>query len=244
MNHLITIFKRELGGYFNTPVAYVFLVIFLALSGAFSFYIGNLFERGQADLVPFFNYHPWLYLVLIPAIAMRLWAEERKSGTIELIMTLPVPQWAWVIGKFGAAWIFSGIALVMTFPIWATVAYLGTPDHGVILASYLGSWLMAGGFLAIGSCMSAMTKNQVVAFILTVVICFLFVFASFNMVQAAVQDWAPQWLIDTVAEMSVLTHFDSVKRGVISVRDFFYFISLIVVWLFATLMVLELKKAD
>ena len=177
MRNIITIFKRELSSYFATPVAYVFIVIFLIMSGAMTFYLGGLYERGQADLNPFFQYHPWLYLFLVPAIAMRLWAEERKSGSIELLMTLPITVGQSVIGKYLAAWIFIGIALVLTFPIWITINYLGNPDNGVILAAYLGSFLMAGGFLAIGSCISALTKNQVIAFIITVVICF-FVFIS------------------------------------------------------------------
>ena len=170
MRNIITIYKRELGSYFATPVAYVFIVIFLIMSGAMTFYLGNLYERGQADLNPFFQYHPWLYLFLVPAIAMRLWAEERKSGSIELLMTLPISVGESVIGKYIAAWVFIGIALVLTFPIWITINYLGSPDNGVILAAYLGSFLMAGGFLAIGSCISAMTKNQVIAFVLAFVI--------------------------------------------------------------------------
>ncbi|MFM2287116.1 MAG: hypothetical protein RL684_259, partial [Pseudomonadota bacterium] len=182
MNGTMTIFKRELHSYFATPVAYVFIVIFLLLSGAFTFYLGNFYERGQADLQPFFNFHPWLYLFLVPAVSMRLWAEERKSGTIELLLTLPVTMWQAVLGKFLAAWAFIGIALALTFPIWLTVNYLGSPDNGVIFASYLGSLLMAGAFLAIGSCLSASTRNQVVAFILTVVTCFLLLLAGFPLV--------------------------------------------------------------
>ncbi|MBT8112526.1 MAG: ABC transporter permease subunit, partial [Gammaproteobacteria bacterium] len=192
MRNIITIFKRELGSYFATPVAYVFIVIFLIMSGAMTFYLGNLYERGQADLSPFFQYHPWLYLFLVPAIGMRLWAEERKSGTIELLMTLPISVGQSVIGKFLAAWVFIGIALVLTFPIWITINYLGEPDNGVILAAYLGSFLMAGGFLAIGSCISAMTKNQVIAFIITVVICFLFLLAGSPLVLNFFKAWIPQ----------------------------------------------------
>src|SRR5690606_27349967 len=159
---------------FATPLAFVFIVIFLLLAGVFAFYLGGFYERGQADLAPFFTYHPWLYLFLIPALSMRLWAEERKSGSIELLMTLPVTVWQAVVGKFLAAWAFTTVALALTFPVWITVNYLGDPDNGVILAGYLGSLLMAGGFLAIGSCISAANRNQVVAFIITVVICFLF----------------------------------------------------------------------
>ena len=155
-----SIIKRELAGYFATPVAYVFIVVFLFLTGIFTFYMGSFFERGQADLQPFFSFHPWLYLFLIPAVSMRLWAEERKSGTIELLMTLPISVTQAVIGKFLAAWAFAAVALLLTFPIWITVNYLGEPDNGTILAGYLGSLLMAGSYLAIGSCISAVTRNQ------------------------------------------------------------------------------------
>jgi ABC-2 type transport system permease protein len=182
VSHIVTIAKRELAGYFATPVAYVFIVIFLLLASAFTFYLGGLYERGQADLAPFFTFHPWLYLFLIPAISMRLWAEERKSGSVELLLTQPVTLWQAVLGKFLAAWAFTALALALTFPIWITVNYLGSPDNGVILAAYIGSLLMAGGFLAIGSCMSALTRNQVVAFILAVVVCFAFLLAGFPLV--------------------------------------------------------------
>src|ERR1700744_767650 len=168
------IFKREFAAYFATPLAYVFIVIFLVAMGAFTFYVGRFYDNGIADLSVFFAYHPWLYLFLIPAIAMRLWAEERRSGTMELLLTLPVPLWATVLGKFLAAWVFAGLALVLTFPIWITVNYLGDPDNGVILASYAGSILMAGAYLAIGACISATTDNQLSAFVVTVVVCFMF----------------------------------------------------------------------
>ena len=238
------IFKRELKGYFTTPLAYVFIVIFLMLTGVFSFYFGGLYERGQADLLPFFNFHPWLYLFLIPALAMRLWAEERKSGTIELLMTLPITLKDAVLGKFLAAWVFAGIALLLTFPVWITVNYLGDPDNGVIMASYLGSWLMAGGFLAIGSCLSAATSNQVIAFILSVVICFLFVITGFPLVTGLIADWAPAFLIDSVAALSFLTHFQAISKGVLDLKDIIYFIAMIASWLFATAIVIDMKKAN
>jgi len=165
MNTLFTICKREFSAYFATPVAYVFIFIFLVMSGVFTFYLGNFYQRGQADLLPFFNFHPWLYLFFMPAVAMGLWSQERQLGTIELLMTLPVTLWQAVLGKFLAAWLFAGLALLLTLPLWITVNYLGTPDNGVILASYLGSWLMAGAFIAVGSCMSAFSRNQIVAFI-------------------------------------------------------------------------------
>src|SRR5580700_3098091 len=164
MRRTFAIFRRELSGYFATPLAYVFIVIFLVLAGALTFFLGNFFDRGQDDLVAFFSFHPWLYLVFIPALSMRLWAEERKSGTIELFLTLPISMSAAVLGKFLAAWAFAGIALALTFPFWITVNYLGSPDNGVILASYVGSFLLAGGYLAIGACISAATNNQVIAF--------------------------------------------------------------------------------
>ena len=238
------IFKRELVSYFATPLAYVFIIIFLMLSGALTFYLGRFYDMRQADLSAFFNFHPWLYLFLIPAISMKLWAEERKSGTLELLLTLPVNPWQAVLGKFLAAWVFSGIALMLTFPIWLTVNYLGQPDNGVILGGYIGSWLMAGGFLAIGSCLSAMTQNQVVAFILTVVICFLFVLAGFPLVLDVFRVWVPQWLMDGIADLSFLTHFDAISKGVLDIRDVLYFLIMMSAWLVATAITIDMKKAD
>jgi ABC-2 type transport system permease protein len=245
MRNTLILFRRELASYFATPLAYVFIVIFLVLAGAFTFYFGAFYVRGQADLAgPFFQYHPWLYLFLIPAVAMRLWAEERKGGTIELLMTLPITLWQAVWGKFLAAWAFTGIALALTFPIWITVNYLGDPDNGAILAGYAGSFLMAGGYLAIGACMSALTRNQVVAFILGVVVCFLFTLAGFPLVTDAFSSWAPQAVVDAIASFSFLTHFQSISKGVIDLRDVLYFALLIGAWLVATAIVLDLKKAD
>lgn len=237
------IFKRELAGYFLTPVAYVFIFFFLFLTGLFTFELGGLFERGQADLRPFFTFHPWLYLFLIPAIAMRLWSEERKTGTIELLMTLPVSMPQAVLGKYFAAWTFTGIALALTFPVWISVAYLGDPDNGVIAASYLGSFLMAGGFLAIGACVSALTKNQVIAFVVTVVICFLFLVPGI----ATQLDFLGEWmrsLLETLSSLSFLAHFDAIQKGVIDVRDVVFFASLIALWLFGNMLALDAKKAD
>lgn len=240
--NLSIILKRELSSYFATPIAYVFIMIFLVLSGVFTFYLGNFYERQQADLIPFFSFHPWLYLFLIPAISMRLWSEERKSGTLELLMTLPVSRRDIVLGKFLAAWLFAGLALALTFPLWITVNYLGDPDNGVIFASYLGSWLMAGGFLAIGSCMSAVTKSQVIAFVLCGFISLLFVMAGFPLVLEIVRGWVPIVLVDMVASLSFLTHFNAISKGVLSVQDVLYFLSVIAVWLFATSIVLDVKK--
>jgi ABC-2 type transport system permease protein len=244
MNPVKTVFRRELASYFATPVAYVFIVIFLILAGAMTFYYGEFFERGRADLQPFFSFHPWLYLFLVPAIAMRLWAEERKSGTIELLLTLPITMWQAVVAKFLAAWAFVGIALALTFPIWITVNYLGDPDNGVIVASYIGSLLMAGAFLAIGSCLSAATRNQVVAFILTAVICFLLLMAGFPLVLGFFQTFLPQGVVDAIAGLSLFSHFQAISKGVVDLRDLVYFALTIVVWLYATAIVIDLKKAD
>ncbi len=243
MRNIAIIAKREIKGYFTTPLAYIFIVIFLALTGAFAFYVGGFFSREQASLVTFFQYHPWLYLVLIPAIAMRLWAEERKTGTIEILMTLPVSTPEAVLGKYLAAWGFVGIALALTFPMWITVNYLGDPDNGVIFAGYLGSILMAGAFLAIGSCISALTKNQVIAFIVAATVCFLFTMSGLELVLSFFRLWAPDVVVRTIASMSFLTHFAAVMKGVIDLRDIIFFASLIVFWLFANIIVIDLRKA-
>ena len=239
---MLVVLRRELKSYFATPIAYVFIMIFLTLSGVFTFYLGNFFERQQADLVPFFSFHPWLYLFLIPAVSMRLWSEEHKSGTLELLMTLPFTRLDIVLGKFLAAWLFTGLGLLLTFPLWITVNYLGDPDNGVILASYLGSWLMSGGFLAIGCCMSALTRNQVIAFVLCGFVSLLFVMAGFPLVIDVVKDWVPLVVIDAVASLSFLTHFNAISRGVLSLQDLLFFVSVIVAWLYATSAVLDMKK--
>ena len=243
MRETIAIFRREFAGYFATPLATVFIVIFLFATGAFTFYLGKFYDAERADLTAFFNFHPWLYLFFMPAIAMRLWAEERKSGTIELLLTLPAPLSALVIGKFLAAWAFAGLALALTFPLWITVNALGNPDNGVILASYLGSWLMAGGYLAIGAAISATTKNQVIAFVAGVVICFLFTVSGIPLVLEFFGSWAPQLLVQAIASFSVLAHFDAITQGVIDLRDVLFFASLIVFWLFANAIILDLNRA-
>lgn len=238
------IFRRELAGYFATPVAFVFIIIFLLLNGIFTFYVGGFFERGQADLRPFFMFHPWLYLLLMPAIAMRLWAEERRSGSIELLLTLPVHLYEVVLGKFLAAWCFTAIALALTFPIWITVNYLGKPDNGAIVAAYVGSWLMAGGFLAIGMCLSAATRNQVIAFITAALVGFVFLLAGFPLVLDLVRGVLPQPIVDAIASLSFFTHFEAISKGVIDLRDLVYFAALIIFWLAATALVLDMKKAE
>jgi ABC-2 type transport system permease protein len=236
--------KREFKGYFATPLAAVFLTIFVALTGAFTFQLGGFFDRGIADLNPFFQYHPWLYLFLVPAVAMRLWAEERKAGTIELLMTLPISPWEAILGKFLAAWAFIGVALLLTFPMWITVNVLGSPDNGVIFVSYIGSFLMAGAFLAIGSAVSAATRNQVIAFIVAATICFLLVMAGLDMVLKYVGGYVPQFLISAVASLSFLTHFDRITKGVVDLSSLVFYVSLIVFALFANRVLVELKKAD
>jgi ABC-2 type transport system permease protein len=238
------IFRRELASYFATPLAYIFIVIFLAMAGALAFFAGNFFERGQADLQPFFSFHPWLYLVLIPALSMRLWAEERKSGTIELFLTLPISVLEAVLGKFLAAWAFAGIALALTFPFWITVNVLGSPDNGVILASYIGSFLMAGAFLSLGAALSALTKSQVIAFVLTAACCFLFTVSGSTVLLGFLSGWAPAALIDAVSSFSFLGHFNGILRGVIELADLVFFVSVIALFLFANVLIVELKKAD
>lgn len=244
MSNISILFRREFFSFFATPVAYVFIGIFLVLSGVFTFFVGGFYERGQADLLPFFNFHPWLYLFLVPAIAMRSWSEERKSGTIELLMTLPISTWQAMLAKHFAAWAVLGVSLFLTFPLWLTVNYLGSPDNGIIAAAYFGSWLMAGAFLSIGMCMSALTKNQIIAFILSVVVCFVFVVSGSNIVLDAFKSWAPSMLIDVVASFSFLTHFEAMAKGVIALNDLVYFLLVTVCWLFAGLILIEQKKAD
>ena len=234
MRAIRVIARRELASYFGSPVAYIFLVIFLLLTGFFTFTAGNFFERGEASLAAFFGWHPWLYLVLVPAVGMRLWAEERRSGTMELLLTLPVAPWEAIVAKFLASWIFLALALALTFPAVITVNLLGDPDNGVIFAGYLGSLLLAGAYLAITCMTSAMTRNQVVAFILSVVLCLFLILAGFNPVTDLLVRWASPATVDTVAAFSVVTHFDGFQRGVIDLRDLAYFLSVIGFALFAT----------
>ena len=244
MNNFFPVYKRELRGYFNSPVAYVFITVFLIATAGCTFYLGRFYESMQADLSAFFVWHPWLYLFLIPAIGMRLWSEERKSGSIELLLTLPIQLWETVLAKFFAGWVFTGCALLGTVPLWLTVSYLGEPDHGVILSSYLGSWMMAGAFLAIGGCMSALTKSQIIAFIVTGSVCLLFVLAGFPLVLNFFNGWVAQWILDTVAGLSVLNHFVAITRGVVSLEDALYFVSMMALWLYLTVLALEAKRAE
>jgi len=244
MSPVFAIARRELRGYFASPLAPVFIVIFLLLAGVITFYVGGFFEGGQADLQSFFRFHPWLYLLLVPAVSMPLWAEERKSGTLELLLTQPVATWQAVLGKYLAAWAFVAIALALTFPMWITVNWLGSPDNGVIFASYLGSLLMAGAFLAVGSCLSATTRSQVVAFILTVMTCLLLLLAGFPLALDPLHGLLPQPAIDAVMGISFLTHFQAIMRGVLDLRDVSYFVLAIAAWLTATVLVINIRKAD
>ena len=244
LSPLWIITRRELTAYFATPLAYVFLVVFLMLCGFVTFELGGFFNRNQADLVPFFSYHPWLYLFLVPAIAMRIWAEERRSGSVELLLTLPLTLRVIVVGKFLAAWLFIGLALLLTFPLWITVNYLGNPDNGTIAATYIGSWLMAGAFLAVGCCISATTKNQVIAFVMTVTVCFLFVVIGMPQLVSSLGDVLPVTAVNSIVELSLLAHFDAISRGVLDIRDWLFYLLFIVCWLMATAIVIEQKKAQ
>ena len=243
MKAIRTIVKRELSSYFSSPVAYVFLVIFLLLTGFFTFTAGSFFERGEASLAAFFGWHPWVYLVLVPAVGMRLWAEERRSGTLELLLTMPVAPWQAIVAKFLASWIFLAVALALTFPAVITVNLLGDPDNGMIAAGYLGSLFLAGAYLAITCMTSAMTRNQVVAFILAVVICLFLILAGFNPVTDLLVRWASPAVVDTVAAFSVVTHYDGFQRGVIDLRDLFFFLSVIGFALFATGVIIRGHRA-
>jgi ABC-2 type transport system permease protein len=243
MKAIWTIAKRELVAYFTSPVAYVFLVIFLLLTGFFTFTAGSFFERGEASLAAFFGWHPWLFLVLVPAVGMRVWAEERRSGTIELLLTMPIAPWQAIVAKFLASWAFLAAALVLTFPAVITVNLLGTPDNGIIAAGYLGSLLLAGAYLAITCMTSAMTRNQVVALILSVVICLFLILAGFNPVTDLLARWASPAMVDTVAAFSVVTHFDGFQRGVIDARDLLFFLSVIGFALFATGVVIRSHRS-
>ena len=237
-----SVFKREFAAYFATPIAFVFLAVYLLAMGVFTFYVGHFYDTGVADLTIFFSYHPWLYLFLIPALAMRLWAEEKRSGSLELLLTLPLPVWTTVLGKYLAAWAFAGLALILTFPVWLTVNYLGAPDNGVILASYVGSFLMAGAYLAIGAAISAATANQVIAFVVSVVVCFLFTATGAPLVMESLSGWAPLPLVEAVASFSFLAHFQAITDGVIDLRDVIFFFSLIGLFLFANVLLVETGK--
>jgi ABC-2 type transport system permease protein len=238
------IIKRELAGYFGSPVAYVFLVIFLVLCGFFTFYVSHFYELEQADLRAFFEWHPWIFLFLVPAIGMRLWADERRTGTIELILTLPVTLPEVIMGKFIAAWLFIGLGLFLTFPLVLTVSYLGDPDLGAVFCAYVGSFLLAGAYLSVGSMTSSMTRNQVISFILSVIICLFLVLAGWPPVVEILSGWSPQWLINVISGFSFMPHFQSMERGVLDLRDIIYYISVIFFMLFSNGVVLQNRKAS
>jgi ABC-2 type transport system permease protein len=243
MRGFAAIYRRDLAGYLATPLAPVFIVIFLALSAALTFYAGGFFARGQADLVPFFAFHPWLYLLFVPAVAMRLWAEEAQSGTIELLLTLPVGTGFAVLAKFLAAWTVVALALLCTTPLWATVAWLGDPDDGAILAGYLGSFLMAGAYLAIGEAASAATRHQVVAFVIGVALAALLTLPGAPALLVLAEGVAPPGLIEAIARFGILAHFSAILRGVMDLRDIVYFTSLIVFFLFAATLAVDARRA-
>lgn len=242
-HNVLTIGKREISGYFASPVAYVFMVIFLLLTGFFTFMVGGFFERGEASLNAFFLWHPWLYLFLVPAVGMRLWSEERRLGTMELLLTMPVSSWQAILGKFLASWAFLGLTLFLTIPLVFTVRYLGSPDMGVIFCGYVGSFMMAGAYLAITCMTSALTRNQVISFILSVVICLFLILAGWPPVLNMLVRWASPWLVETVAAFSVVTHFDGFQRGVLDSRDLIYFLSIIAFSLFTTGVILRGHRA-
>ncbi len=238
----LTVCRYEFMGYFITPIALVLAVIFLLISGLLTFYVGNFLERDQADLNIFFNFVPWLFLFLIPAIGMRLWSEERRSGSIELLLTLPIPLAGAVLGKFFAAWLLIGLILVLTFPLWITVNYLGTPDNGVIAAGYIGVWLMAGAYLSVTSSLSGISKNQIISFVISIAVCFLFTISGTTIVLNFFTALDMPWLVNAVSNTSFLTHFNSISRGVLDIRDIIFFVSISALWLFISCIIIEHYK--
>ncbi|MBI2438174.1 MAG: ABC transporter permease subunit [Lentisphaerae bacterium] len=237
------IIKRELASYFESPVAYVFMVVFLMLLGFLTFFVARFYESGQADLRGFFFWHPWVFLMLVPAAAMRLWAEERRSGTIETLLTLPVTATQAILGKFLAAWIFIGLIVALTFPIVLTTVYLGAPDRGAIIGGYIGSLLLSGAYLAVGMLTSALSRNQVISFVLSLVICLFLLLAGWPPVTDLMVHWAPDWLVRGVAAFSFMPHYEAFQKGVLDLRDFAYYLSVMVFMLFGTHLVLENRKA-
>ncbi len=244
MKRMWAVMKRELAGYFTSPVAYVFIVIFLLLCGFFTFSIGRFYEIGQADLRAFFEWHPWIFLFLVPSVGMRLWADERRDGTIELILTLPVSLSELIVGKFLAAWIFLGSALALTFPIIITVGYLGEPDFGAILTGYIGSLLLAGSYLSVGCMTSSLTRSQVISFVLTVVICLFLLLAGWPPVTDFLSGWAPAWLISVVEGFSFMHHFADMERGVLDIRDLIYYLSVMGFMLLANGVILQSRRSS
>jgi len=243
MRNTKAIIKRELASYFESPVAYVFMVVFLMLIGFLTFFVSRFYESGQADLRGFFFWHPWMFLILVPAAAMRLWAEERRAGTIETLLTLPVTATQAILGKFMAAWIFIGLIVALTCPIVLTTVYLGAPDRGAIIGGYIGSLLLAGAYLAVGMLTSALTRNQVVSFVLSLVICLFLLLAGWPPVTDLMVRWAPEWLVRGVASFSFMPHYEAFQKGVLDLRDFAYYFSAMIFMLFGAHLVLENRKA-
>lgn len=243
--NISTIFKRELKSYFEAPVAYVFMIVFLVLMGALTFMWPGfpLFERGIADLAPFFLWIPIVYLLLVPASTMGLWAEEQRSGTIELLLTMPITLGEAIIGKFLAAWLFITVGLALTFPVVFTVNYLGNPDNGVIACGYIGAVLLAGCYVAVGMLTSAMTRSQVISFVLSLTICFTMVMAGTPFITSMFSEWAPAWLVSAVSSFSFWTHFESIQRGVLDMGDIVYYFSVMTFMIFASYIVIDNRKS-
>lgn len=237
------VLKRELKSYFESPVAYVFLVAFLVLIGFLTFSVAHFFERQVADLEPFFFWYPWVYLLLVPAATMGLWAEERRSGTMELLLTMPITMSQAVLGKFLAAWLFISLAVALTFPIVLTTCWLGEPDLGVIACGYLGAVLLAGAYVSVGMLTSSMTRSQVISFVLSLLICLVLLLAGWEPVTGFFVRWAPNWFVEAVASFSFMPHFESVKRGVIDLHDISYYVSVMAFMIFATHLVLNNRKS-
>jgi ABC-2 type transport system permease protein len=239
MNQITPVFKREFLAYFRAPVAYVFLVAFLFLSVGLAFFLGGFFKAGVASLESYFTFLPWIFVILVPAAGMRLWAEERRTGTIELLFTLPVTTLQAVLGKFFAAWAFLTVAILLSFPMIFTVGYLGDPDWGVIAASYVGSILMVGSYLGICSLTSALTKNQVISFVIGVLVCLALVFLGWSIFNDVLSRVFPVWLVDVLANFSFITHFDAFTKGIVDPKDIVFFLSLMGFTLFLNVVALE-----
>ena len=240
MQPIYTVFKREFMGYFRSPVAYVFLIIFLVASVGFSWFLGGFFDTNNASLNRFFVFQPWIFLFLIPAVGMRLWAEERRSGTWELLLTLPLSATQAVFAKFLAGWAFVSLAIVLSFTMPLTVAYLGDPDWGPVFSGYLGSVLMAGAYLSICSLTSALTQNQVISFVISVFCCLILVLLGWSVFNdLMITAGFPAWMVDAFANFSFVTHYQPMVGGLVTVRDIVFFLSLAAFCLLVNVLVLE-----
>lgn len=242
VSSMLAVYRRELLSYLTTPTAYVFVAVFLFAIGLFTFQVGGFFEARRADLTAFFTFHPWIFMVFLPAIAMRLWAEESRSGALELLLTLPAPTWSLVVGKFLAAWTVAGAALLLTAPLWITVNILGSPDNAAIFTAYLASLLMAGAYIAIGSAMSALTQAQIVAFVLAVLISFLLTALGLPLVLDFFSGVLGGGAAEAISRFSLLHHFDAAQRGVVEFRSVFYYVSLIGLCLGFTALAVDARR--